>query len=134
MEIKIDRNIGTIPTDFSWQFGLGNDHAYLLHRTDICEHIKLAHEELGIRYIRCHGVLDDDMLTYQRMGDCRMFRTVPFKNRIEEINFRQVAHVYDNLLSCGVKPFVELSFMPSALAKGKSWVCAIIQTLPCPNL
>lgn len=119
MEIKIDRNIGTIPTDFSWQFGLGNDHAYLLHRTDICEHIKLAHEELGIRYIRCHGVLDDDMLTYQRMGDCRMFRTVPFKNKIEEINFRQVAHVYDNLLSCGVKPFVELSFMPSALAKGK---------------
>lgn len=119
MKITIDRKLSTIPTDYSWQLGLGNDHAYQLHRTDVCEHIKLAHEELGIRYIRCHGVLDDDMLTYQRMGDCRMFGSVPFKNKIEEINFRQVGHVYDNLLSCGVKPFVELSFMPSALAKGK---------------
>lgn len=119
LKITIDRNISTIPTDYSWQMGLGNDHAYQLHRTDVCEHIKLAHDELGIRYIRCHGILDDDMLTYQRMGDCRMFGSVPFKNRIEEINFRQVGHVYDNLLKCGVKPFVEISFMPSALAKGK---------------
>lgn len=119
MKITIDRNIATIPTDYSWQLGLGNDHAYQLHRTDVCEHIKLAHDELGIKYIRCHGILDDDMLTYQRMGDYRMFGSVPFKNRIEEINFRQVGHVYDNLLSCGVKPFVEISFMPSALAKGK---------------
>ena len=119
MRITIDRNISTVPTDFSWQIGLGNDHAYQLHRTDVCEHIKLAHDELGIKYIRCHGIFDDDMLTYQRMGDCRMFRSVPFNNKIEEINFRQVGHVYDNLLACGVKPFVELSFMPSALASGK---------------
>lgn len=119
MRITIDRNIGTVPTDFSWQIGLGNDHAYQLHRTDVCEHIKLAHDELGIKYIRCHGIFDDDMLTYQRMGDCRMFRSVPFNNKIEEINFRQVGHVYDNLLACGVKPFVELSFMPSALASRK---------------
>ncbi len=119
MRISIDRNLPAIPTDFSWQLGLGNDHAYQLHRTDVCAHIKLAHEELGIKYIRCHGVLDDDMLTYQRMGDCRMFAAVPFKNKIEEINFRQVGHVYDNLLQCGVKPFVEISFMPSALAKGR---------------
>ena len=119
MRITIDKNIGTVPTDFSWQIGLGNDHAYQLHRTDVCEHIKLAHDELGIKYIRCHGIFDDDMLTYQRMGDCRMFRSVPFNNKIEEINFRQVGHVYDNLLACGVKPFVELSFMPSALASGK---------------
>ena len=119
MHIKIDPNLSTRPTDFSWQLGLGNDHAYQLHRTDVCEHIRLAHDELGIKYIRCHGILDDDMLTYQRMSDCRMFKSVPNGNRIKEINFRQVGHVYDNLLKCGVKPFVELSFMPSALAGGK---------------
>jgi xylan 1,4-beta-xylosidase len=119
MRIEIDRNLETIPTDYSWQFGLGNDHAYLLHRMDICEHIKLAHDELGIRYIRFHGIFDDDMLTYQRMSDYSAFRFMPYAKRIEEVNFRQIGHVFDNLLSCGVKPFVELSFMPSALASGK---------------
>lgn len=119
MNISINRNAPRAKTDFSWQMGLGNCHAYLLHRADMLRHIKLAHDELGIRYLRCHGVLDDDMLTYQRMGDCRMFGSVPGKNKISEINFRQVGDIYDNLLDCGVKPFVELSFMPSALASGK---------------
>lgn len=119
MNININRNAQTTPTDFSWQEGMGNCHAYLLHRTDVLEHIKLVHDELGIKRIRCHGVLDDDMLTYQRMSDCKMFKSVPGNQKIEEINFRQVGHIYDNLLSVGVRPFVELSFMPSALASGK---------------
>ena len=119
MKIDIQRSAAATPTDCSWQMGLGNCHAYLLHRSDMCEHIKLAHDELGIRYLRCHGVLDDDMLTWQTIKDSRMFSTIPMGRRIREINFRQVGHVYDNLLACGVRPFVELSFMPSALAKGK---------------
>ena len=119
MKIEITRSAHTTPTDFSWQEGMGNCHAFLLHRTDILEHIRLVHEELGIKRIRCHGVLDDDMLTVQRMHDCKMFRSVPGNKKIREINFRQVGHIYDNLLSVGVRPFVELSFMPTALASGK---------------
>ncbi len=119
MRIRINRNAQQTKTDFSWQMGLGNCHAYLLHRKDVLSHVKLAHDELGIRYLRCHGVFDDDMLTYQRMSDCRMFQSVPGSKKIQEINFRQVGDIYDNLLDCGVKPFVEMSFMPSALASGK---------------
>ena len=119
IRLTIDRNAATEPTDYSWQEGMGNDHAYQLHRTDVMEHIRLAHEELGIKSIRCHGVFDDDMLTIQRMSDYRAFGAVPGAKKIEERNFRQVGHIYDNLLEAGVKPFVELSFMPSALASGK---------------
>ena len=119
MIYKISRNSKTEKTDFSWQLGLGNDHAYLLHRKDVLSHVKLAHDELGIKFLRCHGILDDDMLTYQRMSDYRMFKSVPGNRKIKEINFRQVGDVYDNLLDCGVKPFVEMSFMPGALASGK---------------
>jgi len=119
MKITIDRNIDTIPTDYSWQFGLGNDHAFQLHRTDVCEHVKLAHDELGIKYLRFHGLFNDDMLTYQRLSDYFRFRGMPYSRQIEEVNFRQVGHVLDNLLDCGVKPFVELSFMPTALARGR---------------
>lgn len=117
--LVINRNGKTEPTNFIWQEGMGNDHAYQLHRSDVCEHIKMVHDELGIKSIRCHGVFDDDMLTIQRMSDYRMFRTIPGSKKIKEVNFRQVGHIYDNLLDAGVKPFVELSFMPAALASGK---------------
>ena len=69
MKIQIDRNGKTIPTDDSWQFGIGNDHAGQMLRADVCEHVKLAHDELGIRYIRFHGIFDDDLLVIQRLTD-----------------------------------------------------------------
>lgn len=119
MKISIDRNIATVDTDYSWQFGIGNDHAFQMHRTDVCQAAKLVHDELGIRYIRFHGIFDDDMLCYQLLSDYKPFASVAHSREIKEISFKQVAIVYDNVLSCGLKPFVELSFMPSALASGK---------------
>lgn len=116
MKYTIDLSANTRPTDYSWQFGFGNDHAFQMHRTDFCEHLKLAHDELGIKYNRFHGIFDDDMLTIQRLSD---FVPMPGGDKIEEHNFRQCGHVFDNCLKCGVKPFVELSFMPTPLAKGK---------------
>lgn len=120
MQIKIDRNTRTIPTDFSWQFGIGNDHAFQMLRTDVCEHVKLAHEELGFKYIRFHGIFDDDMLVIQRITDYTKFGGMIWANEVQEKSFRQVANVFDNVLKCGMKPFVELSFMPSAIASGKT--------------
>lgn len=119
MKIRIDKTVNTMQTDFSWQFGVGNDHAFQMHRTDVCEHAKLVHDELGIKYIRFHGIFDDDMLCYQRLSDYKPFAAVPHSKKIKEINFKQTALVYDNVLACGLKPFIELSFMPSALASGK---------------
>lgn len=120
MKIQIDRNGKTIPTDFSWQFGIGNDHAFQMLRTDVCEHVKLVHDELGIRYIRFHGIFDDDMLVIQNLTDYHYFRAMPWAGKIRELSFRQIANVFDNVLKCGMKPFVEISFMPKALASGKT--------------
>ena len=119
MKIQIDRNGKTIPTDDSWQFGIGNDHAGQMLRADVCEHVKLAHDELGIRYIRFHGIFDDDLLVIQRLTDYFNFAAMPWAGKVQELSFRQIANVFDNVLKCGMKPFVELSFMPSAIAKGK---------------
>lgn len=56
MKIVIDKNAKTVPTNFSWQFGVGNDHAFQLHRRDVCDQVKLVHDELGMKYIRFHGI------------------------------------------------------------------------------
>jgi len=116
MKITIDPKTKTTPTDFSWQEGLGCDHAWQLHRSDMVDQLKFAHEELGIRSLRFHGIFDDDMWT---ISDLQTFSPMPGGGRVRDVNFRQCGHVYDNLLKCGVKPFVELSFMPSQLAKTK---------------
>ena len=67
MKITIDKCGKKVPTNFSWQFGIGSDHAFQLHRTDMCEYLKLIHDELGIKYVRFHGIFDDDMLCVQRI-------------------------------------------------------------------
>ena len=89
-------------------------------RTDVCEHVKLAHDELGFKYIRFHGIFDDDLLVIQRLTDYHNFRAMPWASKIKERSFRQIANVFDNVLKCGMKPFVELSFMPRAIASGKA--------------
>ena len=48
MKIQIDRNGKTIPTDDSWQFGIGNDHACQMLRADVCEHVKLIMRQLDV--------------------------------------------------------------------------------------
>lgn len=116
MKICINPNEKTRPTDYSWQEGLGCDHAWQLHRSDMLEQLKLVHDELGIKSLRFHGIFDDDMWT---ISDLNTFSVMPGGSRVRDINFRQCGHVYDNLLKCSVKPFVELSFMPSQLASGK---------------
>ena len=119
-KIEVDVNGKTEPTNFAWQFGIGNDHAFQLLRKDVLSHLKLAHDELGIKYVRFHGIFDDDMQIIQRLSDVKGVGALPNANLIQEENFRLVAQVYDNILEIGMKPFVELSFMPSALASGNT--------------
>ena len=116
MKIMIDPKGTTRETDYSWQEGLGCDHALQLHRKDMYEQLRFAREELGIRSLRFHGIFDDDMWT---ISDLCTFSPMPGGKRVHDWNFRQCGQVYDNLLSAGVKPFVELSFMPSQLARTK---------------
>lgn len=62
-------------------------------------HAKLVHDELGMKYIRFHGIFDDDMLCFQRLSDYKPFAAVPFSDKIDEINFKQIADVFDNVLA-----------------------------------
>ena len=115
-EIRIDLDAPLMDKDESWKKCVGSGHAFLAHRTDWCEYVRYLHEELGIQYVRFHGILDDDMLSEQSLAD---FIPLPGTKKIRERSFRQIGKVYDNVLSTGMKPFVELSFMPSVLASGK---------------
>ena len=97
----------TTPLPHFWEHTVGSDHAPMALRADWQAQLQRAHRELGFQHVRFHGLLSDD------------FRIVIEKNKY---SFFNCDHVFDFLLSIGMKPFVELSFMPSALASGRKTV------------
>ena len=69
------------------------------------EMLKTTQQEIGFRYIHFHGLFDDVMRVYGEKED-----------GTPELNFSRIDTVIDFLLSIGLRPFIELSYMPSQLA------------------
>ncbi len=100
----------TTPLPHFWEHTVGSDHAPMALRADWQSQLKRAQRELGFRYVRFHGLLSDD------------FRIVIEQQDKLRYSFFNCDQVFDFLLSIGMKPFVELSFMPAALASGNKTV------------
>jgi xylan 1,4-beta-xylosidase len=98
------------PLPHSWEHTVGSCHAPLALRADWQEQLRRCRRELGFRHVRFHGLLSDDVGTFVRHGG----RTID--------SFFNADRIVDFLLSTGVRPFVELSFMPTALASGGATV------------
>ena len=69
--------------------------------TCVAAHLKQAVTDLGLRGVRYHGLFDDDMAVV----------TAP-----NTYNWTAIDSTWDYLLSLGVRPIVELSFMPAFVA------------------
>ncbi|WP_223808857.1 GH39 family glycosyl hydrolase [Rufibacter hautae] len=76
-------------------------------RADWQQQLRVTKEECGFKYIRMHGLLTDDMAVYRED-----------RNGNPVYNYQYIDALYDNIIETGMKPFVELGFMPSALASG----------------
>jgi xylan 1,4-beta-xylosidase len=86
-----------------WEHTVGSDHAPVALRTDWQAQMRRAH-------VRFHGLLCDDVGTLVSEGDTLFY------------SFFNADQIFDFLLSIGMKPFVELSFMPGTLASGDKTV------------
>src|SRR5918994_1965725 len=100
----------TTPLPHFWEHTVGSDHAPVALRADWQRQLQRCHEELGFQYVRFHGLLYDDMGTLVRENDKLLY------------SFFNADQIFDYLLSIGMKPFVELSFMPPTLASGRKTV------------
>jgi xylan 1,4-beta-xylosidase len=90
-----------------WTKCVGSCHAATALREDWRRQLRTCRDELGFEYVRFHGLLDDDMSVCLRREDGSL-----------EYSFFNVDSIFDFLLEIGMKPFIELSFMPGALASG----------------
>jgi len=113
MNFTIEKDTPTKQFNKHWQFCVGSGRAELAQRTDYCRQLSRVHKELGIKRVRFHGIFCDDMHTLHSLKDVM---AIPGARRFTEQSFRFCGLVYDNVMDCGMQPFVELSFMPSMLA------------------
>lgn len=86
---------------------VGSGRAYEGLLAEQQRHLKIVTNECGFKYLRFHGLLHDDMAVYSED-----------EKGNPVYNWQYVDLLYDYILSLGIKPFVELSFMPNALASG----------------
>ena len=98
------------PLTHFWEQTVGSDHAPVALRADWQSHLRRCRDELGFRYVRFHGLLSDDVGTLICHQEKFLY------------SFFNADQIFDFLLSIGMKPFVELSFMPKALASGDKTV------------
>jgi xylan 1,4-beta-xylosidase len=97
------------PLDTMFKFCVGAGRANEGLRADWQRQLTIAHRECGFQYIRFHGLFDDDMGVYRDYGK-------------PEYNWQYIDELYDFLHSIGMKPFVELGFMPDSLASGSKTI------------
>jgi xylan 1,4-beta-xylosidase len=100
---------GPLNTMFKACVGAGRANEGL--RADWQRQLTRVHRECGFTYIRMHGLFCDDMGVYREDRSGR-----------PEYNWQYIDELYDFLQSIGMKPFVELGFMPSALASGRQTI------------
>ncbi len=99
-------NEETTPLNHVWEHTVGSGHAALALRADWRAQLERCRRELGFRHVRFHGLLTHPMDIVVHRDDKALY------------SFFNADQIFDYLLSIGMKPFVELSFMPDALASG----------------
>lgn len=95
------------PTSRMYNLCVGAGRANEGLRADWQRQLRYVRTECGFRYIRFHGLFCDDMGVYQED-----------KQGNSVYNWQYVDDLFDFLQSIGMKPFVELGFMPTPLASG----------------
>jgi xylan 1,4-beta-xylosidase len=98
----------------AWRTCVGTGRFGLALRKDYQDSLALVQREIGFRYIRGHGLLHDDVAVH-RPYDAGGHRGTAYV-------FTYVDQVVDAYLGLGIKPFLELGFMPSGLASGDQTV------------
>ncbi|MEO6733621.1 MAG: glycoside hydrolase [Ferruginibacter sp.] len=109
INVDYNKTSGKMNTMFKECVGAGRANEGL--RADWQQQLAYIKKQCGFKFIRMHGLLTDDMAVYTE------------DNKGNPVyNYMYVDALVDYLQSIGMKPFVELGFMPNALASGKQTI------------
>jgi xylan 1,4-beta-xylosidase len=104
-QIEVDLSVPAKPFPHFWEQMFGSGRAILSLRDSYRQDLRTVKAATDFRYIRFHNILSDEVGVYDEDAQ---------GNPI--YNFSYVDQIYDGLLQNGIRPFVEVSFMPKKLA------------------
>ncbi len=109
IQITVDASAVGPPWNRFYERAVASDHANTLLCTiwgrNIQNALRKAHALAGLQYARFHGVLDDDIGVYSEDA-----------SGAPVYDWARFDQVYDAVAAAAMRPIVEISFMPSALA------------------
>lgn len=111
VEILVDEKAAGTPYTKHWSWLTTAGRAAEGLRADWQAQFLELQRRLGFSHIRFHGIFNDEMMVYTETADGEPI-----------YNWAYVDKLYDFLLQAGIRPFVALSFMPSALARSKETI------------
>jgi xylan 1,4-beta-xylosidase len=116
--VAVDASRAVGPVERPWRPMIGAEHLSQLEAgvgpggrpigAEFAEALRRAHEELGVEGVRSHAILNDDLGTYREVDGQPVH------------DFSGIDRIYDRVMALGMRPIVELSFMPRDLASDSS--------------
>jgi len=103
--VVIDAAGASHPFPHFWEQVFGSGRANLALRESYRRDLRAMRSATAIQYVRFHAIFHDENGVYDEDAQGRPV-----------YNFSYVDQIYDGLLEDGVRPFVELSFMPAKLS------------------
>ena len=111
--VSVDTTAAPAPLPDVWRRMIGAEHFSLLIwdkpgaggsdvAAEYAEALRIMRDEIGVRTVRAHGTFLPETVSVNDDGS---------------FDFSGLDEVYDRFLEIGLKPVVELSFMPAALCK-----------------
>ncbi|MCW3814031.1 xylan 1,4-beta-xylosidase [Micromonospora sp. DR5-3] len=115
VRVRVDAGAAGVPLHCPWQPMIGSERLSQLLcpdltggreiGTELLAALRRVRDEIGVETVRAHSILHDDLGVYREVdGEPRH-------------DFSRVDETYDLLLSTGLRPVVEIGFMPRDLAR-----------------
>jgi xylan 1,4-beta-xylosidase len=118
VDVRVAAGRVTGRLDRPWRPMIGSEHLSLMLSGDevggrpvgpeFTEALRRIHDELHVETVRAHAILGDDLGVYREVNGAPVH------------DFGGIDRVYDTLLETGLRPVVELSYMPHDLASDPS--------------
>ena len=103
--VTIDAKATGTPLPHYWEQMFGSGRAILTLRKSYQDDMRTVKAATDFQYVRFHAIFQDEVGVYDANAQGKPV-----------YNWSYVDQIYDSLLANGVKPFVELSFMPKKMA------------------